>query len=306
MPKYRGSPYLTGKSKIRQINWGAKYLWDVRFPDCPAPFAEWFPAVDIDVDMWELNWKEFEVGMTTVSVPSGTGTLSLKMTFNDDVMNTIQNWLTQWVRSEILHNGQGLSSLAASAKKLQLAKLDFQRKSVSVQTFWVVPTGTMAWSGTSSADVNQNTCDFKIVGVADSTITSDKDVGFFSKYKITSGSFGGMINSIGSFIGVDLSGVASTVESTIDFAKDAYSTYQEVRETYDEINNTVHAVVADAKAVVDSFKNAHSLEGYFGAIEQGVNAWNNSMDNLDSASSTAIKSANSVTARAEARYKSMF
>jgi len=40
--------FLASIDQIRSVEWGKKYLWDIQFPDAPAPFDVFFPAADLD------------------------------------------------------------------------------------------------------------------------------------------------------------------------------------------------------------------------------------------------------------------
>lgn len=165
------------KSQIRQVQWGAEYLWELRFPAAPSPFNQWFPATDVEENLWNLEEKQFELFMNTYGIPAGTSLLDLKVTFNDDVYHTIRRWLTQWVNTEILNNNRGITPVGNCCKLVQLSKMNFQKQPISTSSYWVVPKGSMYYTGSSQSNVLNSMVEFTIVGNAGSTTSNISSVG---------------------------------------------------------------------------------------------------------------------------------
>ncbi len=64
--------YLKSINQIRVIEWGRTYLWDVRIPDAPPPFKQWFPAIDISVTSGNVSSHEIPIGNNNIKLPYST------------------------------------------------------------------------------------------------------------------------------------------------------------------------------------------------------------------------------------------
>jgi len=168
--------FLKNKSQIRHINWGSSHRWDIRFPDAPEPFSTWFPATDVEENIYTLNTKTFEFYLSTYEVPLSTTLFDLKITFIDDELDTVHNWIADWVNSTMLVAGAEGSALHVATVKdasriVQLVKLNPQGEPVSDVSYWVMPKGGGYYTGTSTASVKSNMVEFVITGTVDPVIT---------------------------------------------------------------------------------------------------------------------------------------
>ena len=157
-------PFLNSITQLREITWGAKYLWDVRFPEAPAPFNEWFPAVDIDEGTANLESLTIESSAGTFKVPRIGSVKELSLTFFDDANNTLHDWIASWVNETILGNGSYVSTVDVAARKLQVLKLNHQRQVISQKVYRVYPEVRLAYRGSSGNEPQQYTVPFVIVG----------------------------------------------------------------------------------------------------------------------------------------------
>ena len=154
------------KSQVRAISWGATYLWDIRFPDAPAPFNQWFPATDVEENLATLNTKPLELFISTYEIPLSTTLFDLKITFTDDVKHTIEGWISSWINTDILNDGSGITPLADCCKLVQLTKTNFQKEILKSASYWVFPKGALYFHGTSDASAVSNMVEFVIAGTA--------------------------------------------------------------------------------------------------------------------------------------------
>ena len=166
--------YLQGKNNIREVNWGATHLWDIRFDDAPPPFNGWFPAVDVEENVFTLETKQLEFYMSTYELPVTTTLFDLKITYLDDVNLTLQKWFTKWINVEILNNGQAITPLDECCKRVHISKFNHQRNnpnsdsnSVQQSSYWVFPKGGMHFNGTSDSEVVSKTVELVIAGTID-------------------------------------------------------------------------------------------------------------------------------------------
>lgn len=157
-------PFLTSITQLRDITWGAKYLWDVRFPEAPAPFSEWFPAVDMDEGTANLESFTVETAVGTFKVPRISSQREISLTFLDDENNTLHDWIADWINTTILGNGSYVSTVDVATRKLQVLKLNHQRQTISQKVYRVYPEVRLAFRGGSGNEPQQYTVPFVIVG----------------------------------------------------------------------------------------------------------------------------------------------
>lgn len=268
--------FLKGQRSLRNVQWGAQYLWDIRFPNAPSPFNAWFPAVDVEENLFSLNTKEYELGHASYSHPIGHDSFDLKVTFNDDVKLTIHNWLTNWVRSRIFNNGLGIAPLDQCVEVVQLVKTDFRYRVLATASYWVFPRGVMYFSGTSTASPAQNQIEFVIAGAADNRYTAS---GGSSKTSF-SGGLGALARTFG------MPNLGQTLDSISNIANDARDVYDQVRSDYDTIKNTISNVkevvqsVRDIRNVTDAFNALDSTSNLGTSFNESYNAVNNSLSSI--------------------------
>lgn len=151
--------------QIRSVEWGKKYLWDVKFQGAPTPFTDWFPAVDVDEGVASLNSYSFNSQMSTHKVPMGSSLKEVKLTFYDDESQTLINWIRDWINIEILNNGEFVSTLDKCVKLLQVTKLTSQRTILQTASYHVYPEIDLAFNGSSHSDAQLYTVPFIVAGV---------------------------------------------------------------------------------------------------------------------------------------------
>jgi len=158
--------FLNSIEQLRQVEWGRKYLWDIKFEKAPVPFNEFFPAVDVEEDKAVLETFTIEEFMEVFEVPLKSGIKAIRITFLDDANNTLVDWLSDWINRSILNNGKHISTLEKSVKQVTLLKLNSRRESLSGQemSYWVIPKGQITYNGSSSSDPQTYSVTFVIVG----------------------------------------------------------------------------------------------------------------------------------------------
>ena len=156
--------YLKSIDQIRSIEWSRSYLWDIRFPDAPSPFNEWFPAVDIEENTSILNSQEFNAGWTTFKIPYNTTLFDFKITFIDDVNHTLKSWLDNWINKEILSEGKGTKPIKEIVKPVEVIKYNINKEVQSMNRYLVYPEGGIYFNGSSEAEVLTYSVTFIITG----------------------------------------------------------------------------------------------------------------------------------------------
>lgn len=169
--------FLPGIETIRSVEWSKAFLWDIRFvpgkdkdgnPDKSlAPFDKWFPAIDVEENLWTLESMQVDTFIGTFKIPRATSSFDLRVTFMDDMKRTVQQWMTSWVNNTILRRNTSIARVEdpGVARMIQIAKLDSYHQPIeSPKSYLVYPEGAHYWHGTSQSEVEQYQVNFIIVG----------------------------------------------------------------------------------------------------------------------------------------------
>jgi hypothetical protein len=179
-----------GIGNLRQVEWGRRYLWAVRFtePKPPAPFDTFFPASDITIPEFSVDSFNFDQGQSSFRVPQRTQIREISMTFYDDSNGTLFNWFKSWINVDILNDGKYVSCLMDEhaperpvygqtrvfpIRTIEVQKLDAGLEPVAggIKVYTVYPEGTIEFVGGSASEANTYTVTFNVVGEADPTIS---------------------------------------------------------------------------------------------------------------------------------------
>lgn len=155
--------------QVREVDWASTIDWDVRFKDAPAPFNEWFPATDVEENIATMNNHSIEAHMSTYEFPLGSAIFDLQVTFIDDVLYTIHDYLADWINRGILNGGEYLTPLRRAVRHCEVVRTDGTGRVIYSAAYWVTPEGGINWQGNSSADVASNSMRFPIAGTAQIT-----------------------------------------------------------------------------------------------------------------------------------------
>ena len=176
-----------GIDHIRNIDWGKRYLWAVKFvePTAPKPFENYFPASDAEITDGFLESFVFEQGQSSYRAPQKSASRNLTMTFYDNNDRVLQRWFSDWINLDILNNDQFMSCLNDThapvaersiefgnsarvwpVRKLQYFKVDNSLNPVpnTERTFYVYPEGDFNVPNSSASEAEVFTLTFVIVG----------------------------------------------------------------------------------------------------------------------------------------------
>ncbi len=153
--------------RSRDIEWGRSYLWEVRFPEAPAPFKTWFPATEVRVGTSTLVSHDFSAFMNTYKVPLRSELRDLQVTFLDDINHSLHHWIDKWIEVEILNYGKYLSPLEQCVKQISVVQLGLDKQPIkhgSTKHYWVYPEGSISFEGDSNVEPIRHQITFIICG----------------------------------------------------------------------------------------------------------------------------------------------
>lgn len=166
--------WYVNKNQLMELpngnDWGALHLWDVQFPTAPAPFDEWFPATDIEENVFTLETEALEFYMSTFELPKSTTLFDLKITYIDDIHRTLLFWVANWINSEILNGDKGglggyrISPIRECCKPVNIMRLNKQKEMIGQATYWVFPKGAGYFNGSSEPEPATNELEMVIAG----------------------------------------------------------------------------------------------------------------------------------------------
>lgn len=207
----------SGIGQLRSVEYAKKFLWEVSFGGKglavlapPEPFADFFPATDIDMDEAILESYRFEQYMSSYEVPWKTGARSMTITFNDNDDNAIFKWMSDWINIDILNHGHFISALlddhfivsannpelsgtdsfgvargVMPLRQVKVSMLTPGRSKVLTRNFLVFPTGKLNFNGSQASQAQSYSMTFAIVSEISEKVQSDKG-DFLDKLKAAS------------------------------------------------------------------------------------------------------------------------
>ena len=147
--------FLKNIAQLRNIEWGKSFLWDFKIPDAPAPFNEFFPAIDIEETLVSLESFSFEAHNNTFKIPQKRQVKDVKITFVDDYKNSGLSFFTKWMANDIFKENEKHSTTATlqeCAKQILIQKLPSTRgNALLLSSYLVYPEGPLAYRGNSDS-----------------------------------------------------------------------------------------------------------------------------------------------------------
>lgn len=157
-------PFLTGVNQLRKIEWSKSFLWDIKFDEAPPPFDQWFPAIEVDQGLFDIESQDFTTHVTTFRVPKSTNSLDVSITFVDDINHTLLEWFEEWATS-MFTEGKRVKTVGNPdvSKKLEILRLDTKRQELRMDTLFVYLNSKLSFTGNSQSEIPVHTVDFVIV-----------------------------------------------------------------------------------------------------------------------------------------------
>jgi len=149
---------------LERVQWGAEYHWEVTFPDAPYPFNKFFPAIDVEENLYTVETYEIDVGVTSLSVPMTSKQFDIKITFLDNEEGLLREWLSDWVNKKIFKNNR-VEVLSKVVKNLQVIKYTRGKKLVKSTLFRVYPKGSLFFHGSSESTATSYSAEFVVTEI---------------------------------------------------------------------------------------------------------------------------------------------
>jgi hypothetical protein len=140
-------------------------MWDIRFPDAPQPFNEWFPAISFEEGYLTIQSYQFDAYLQNYSVPMGTEPVSIQLEFYDDAAGSLMNWLAEWVGTTMLNGGEAISPLEDCIKDVFITQLTLDKSDIVwSKLYHVYPEGGISERGSSDSNAKTLSATFMCVG----------------------------------------------------------------------------------------------------------------------------------------------
>ncbi len=146
--------FLKDLEQIRAVEWGKRYLWDIKFedPDIVAPFDSWFPAQDVEQQLANITTFQFDGFLSTYQIPQKNQAREIRLTFIDDAAFTLESFFEVWIRETIFNLENHVATLSECVKLVSIVKTNSAKEAVKTTSYWVFPSGPLIYTGASSAD----------------------------------------------------------------------------------------------------------------------------------------------------------
>lgn len=166
--------YHVTVEQMRFIEWARTFNWAVRFPDyrTPRDFQEWFPATDVNYNLFLVEKQDFPAGMGAIDFPKSTSVRQLSLTCFDGSSrkgpdtNVLQlhDWIKNWGR-EIVDLDSGVLTLTEACRPIEIIHYNSVSNRIGGVTYAVFPHGDVSFTGNSSSEVNSLELTFSVAGV---------------------------------------------------------------------------------------------------------------------------------------------
>ena len=137
-------------NQVNSVEFDSAHLWDIRFPDAPAPFNEFFPCKTFDCDIYNIQSNSYNLGNIQVSIPAGFMTLTCRVDTYDAADGRLANFLRQWTSEEMLKKSGdyiGMNYLEEYCKTMYVRKLNYQHEIMREDEYTVSPEGSFRDTG---------------------------------------------------------------------------------------------------------------------------------------------------------------
>jgi hypothetical protein len=149
---------------IRQVEFDEGHLWNVKIQDAPAPFNDWFPASDVEIQVGSIDSKESTFYMSSYKIPRNTSSFHITLTYFDTPDLKLTQWFRKWMNEDILNKGEYVTILTESVKQFDFQKLDKNLEEQFSDSYFVYPEGQINIKGSSQSESPQYSITLVIVG----------------------------------------------------------------------------------------------------------------------------------------------
>lgn len=159
---------------VRKVQFARAFDWELNFgknSGLISPFNTWFPAVEVDYGIADIQSQTFELPVGNINLPVSIAETAVRITFLDDYKGTIEKWLTAWLKS-IGNWDKGMKPLDECHKAVKINRLspvgDKTNKGLKTvldtKTYLIYPDGTFNDNLSQNNQGKTFSMDFKIVG----------------------------------------------------------------------------------------------------------------------------------------------
>lgn len=120
------------------------YLWEIKFPEAPDTFKPWFPANDIDEQLFSVESASVDFFNLSLNFPKKINLPKITLTFYDNEDRINFKWVRGWIGNTIFHLNDpylnsSVSTLEEVVKEMYVLKLRHDKTIVDMISYWVYP-----------------------------------------------------------------------------------------------------------------------------------------------------------------------
>lgn len=169
---------------VRAVDdYARSYLWDVLFPEAPDPFKLWFPANDLDEQLYAVESATAEFFNIAFNFPKKLILPKITLTFYDREDRINFKWIRSWIAQTIFNlNIPGVSStvspLEEVVKEMIVMKLRHDKSVIDFTSYWVYPE-SLSDRGTSNNEASIFSVPFVVAGMNVRGLPNEPDYSLF-------------------------------------------------------------------------------------------------------------------------------
>lgn len=165
--------------QIRSVQWGKTYLWDIAFPNENSNtsyldnttglrdsinIGDWFPAISVEDTTAIIESEAIPLPMSETKIAKNSAIKSIRISFADDIYNTVYNWFDSWMNEIILNNNEYVGYLSDYYKKIYIRKLNTNKDVINESVYLVYPEDTLIFLGNSESGLPEYSVNLIKVG----------------------------------------------------------------------------------------------------------------------------------------------
>jgi hypothetical protein len=158
-------------TQMRAVQWGNSRHWDLKFTSVPIDSLKGggrssspiVPAFEVEIPEFSPIAQPFNITSMSVDIPLGSSPQPMSISFYDDSKETIFKYFKSWI-DDFFDKGNGCRTLEELVREVMVNKLNPDLSIMETKTYYVIPSSTISFRGTSESNLKTYSLNFSIVG----------------------------------------------------------------------------------------------------------------------------------------------